>query len=246
MKPPSPDSPPAPAPPSARTGLPWFHLVFLALIALSGLAGGLLMWLSSQRQRSPQIELQTMPPPAELPVYATLRQALTATERSGRTVSTSELRGKVWVLGYTYTRCPRGCLGVIATMLKLRDAFGVDPRFHQVSVAVDPAHDTPAVLANFAAAAGIKDSDGWWFLGGEPSSLQNFVTNQIGFAQTVEIPPAERLSAFDLYSHDLRLALIDAQGRLRGYYEVQNEDPPTAAFHIERLRADIRRLLAEK
>lgn len=225
--------------------MPWFHLVFLALLALTGLAGGVLMWLSSQR---PQVAVEVSPAPAApapLPIYATLRQALSAPERSGQTVSTTQLRGKVWVLGYTYTRCPRGCLGVIGTMLKLRDEFGADPRFHQVSIAVDPTHDTPEVLQNFAAAAGIKDSDAWWFLGGEAAPLREFVTHQIGFAQTIDIPPAERLSEFDLYAHDLRLALVDTQGRLRGYYEVQNSDGPTAALHIDRLRSDIRRLLAE-
>ena len=38
---------------------------------------------------------------------------------------------------------------------------------------------------------------------------------------------------------------IDSHGRLRGFYEIQNPDPDTAALHLERLRADIRRLLAE-
>ena len=238
----SPTPPPTPTP----RRLPWFHFVFLTLLALTGLAGGILMWASSLRQRPAPVIIETSPPTTELPVYATLRQSLTATERSGQTVTTTALRGKVWVAAYTYTRCPRGCLGVVATMLKLRDEFSSEPRFHQVSVAVDPAYDSPEILKNFAAAAGINDTDAWWFLSGEQSSLRSFVTNQLGFAQTIEIPPAERLSEFDTLGHDLRMALIDTEGRLRGYYEVQNEDAPTAQLHQERLRADIRRLLEEK
>ena len=201
------------------------------------------MWISSQH---PRVAVEITPPaPAaqELPVYATIRHALTATERLGQTVTTTQLQGKIWVLGYTYTRCPRGCLGVVSTMLKLRSDFGAHPKFHLVSIAVDPAHDTPDVLKQFAAAAEIKDSDPWWFLSGDPAPLRDFVTHQIGFAQTIDIPPAERLSEFDLFAHDLRLALIDGQGRVRGYYEVQNEDGPTAALHIQRLHADIRKLL---
>lgn len=249
MPPPEVPAPPPPEPrPEPRPGLPCLHLLFLALIAATGLAGGLLMWLSSQRPRpaanpAPTLTSVAGNPDATLPVYATLRQSLSAPERSGRTITTTELRGKVWVLGYTYTRCPRGCLGVVNTMLGLRDAFASDPRFHLVSVAVDPAHDTPETLKTFAAAAGIRDSDPWWFLSGTPEPLRNFVTHQIGFAQTVDIPPDQRLSEFDLFAHDLRLALIDSEGRIRGYYEVQNEDGPTAAFHIERLHTDIRRLL---
>jgi len=232
-----------PAAPPPRPAIPAIHLVFLALISLTGLAGGLLMWISSQR---PAIttEITARTPAADLPVYATVRHALTAPERLGSTVTTNELRGKIWVLGYTYTRCPRGCLGVIGTMLQLRDEFGSNPNFHLVSIAVDPDHDTPDALKSFAAAADIKDTDPWWFLSGEASPLRDFVTHQIGFAQTIDIPPAERLSQFDLFAHDLRLALIDDQGRIRGYYEVQNEDTPTASLHIERLRADIRKLLA--
>lgn len=228
-----------------RPGIPTIHLVFLALIALTGLAGGLLMWISSQK---PPVTVEITPPnPAtELPVYATIRHALTAPERLGSTVTTNELRGKIWVLGYTYTRCPRGCLGVVSTMLKLRDEFASHPNFHLVSVAVDPGHDTPDVLKQFAAAADIKDTDPWWFLSGNPATLRDFVTHQIGFAQTIDVPPAERLSPFDLFAHDLRLALVDDQGRVRGYYEVQNEDDPTARLHIERLRSDIRKLLGTR
>ena len=137
-------TPPAagsPTPPPTPRRLPWFHFVFLTLLALTGLAGGILMWASSLRQRPAPVIIETSPPTTELPVYATLRQSLTATERSGQTVTTTALRGKVWVAAYTYTRCPRGCLGVVATMLKLRDEFSSEPRFHQVSVAVDPAYD---------------------------------------------------------------------------------------------------------
>ncbi|MFN0127228.1 MAG: SCO family protein [Verrucomicrobiales bacterium] len=247
MTPPTPTDAPPPAqdPQPPRPRLPWFHLVFLSLLVLTGLAAALLMWLSNHPSRGRQQPGLVQSPPPDLPVYAAIRQALSAPERTGQTVTTTSLRGKVWVLGYTYTRCPRGCLGVINTMLKLRDEFGTNPHFHQVSIAVDPAHDAPEVLENFAEAAGIQANDHWWFLSGEAAPLREFVTHQIGFAQTVDVPPVDRLSEFDLFAHDLRLALVDGHGRIRGYYEVQNEDAPTAAFHIERLRNDIRRLLTE-
>jgi protein SCO1/2 len=249
MSTPAPDTPNSPEQPDApaepKRGIPWFHMVFLALISLTGLAGGGLMWLSAQRSRSSSPPQAPAAAPADLPIYATLRQALTAPERNGTPVNTTTLRGKVIVLGYTYTRCPRGCLGVIDTMLKLRDEFGSRPGFHLISVAVDPTHDTPEVLKAFASAAGIQVSDPWWFLSGDPAKLRDFVTHQVGFAQTVDIPPADRLSQYDLFAHDLRLALIDGEGRIRGYYEVQNEDPPTAEFHTQRLREDIRRLLGK-
>lgn len=238
--------PPSPTPPPSRGGVPWFHLVFLALIVLTGLAGGLLMWLSQHRQpATPQISFEAAQQAATLPIYATLREVLTAPERLGSEASTASLKGKVWTAAYTYSRCPRGCLGVVGAMLKLRDEFGGDPRFHQASLAVAPEIDTPAALKEFAQASGVRETDAWWFLSGEPKPLRDFLTYQVGFAQTIEVPEPERLSEFDLYEHDLRIALIDALGRIRGYYEVQNPDHATASLHLERLRHDIRRLLAE-
>lgn len=238
---------PSPTPPPGRGGVPWFHLVFLALIVLTGLAGGLLMWLSQHRKpaAAPQISFEAAQQASPLPIYATLREILAAPERLGAETSTASLKGKVWTAAYTYSRCPRGCLGVAGTMLKLRDEFGGDPRFHQVSIAVAPEIDTPAALKEFAQASGVRETDAWWFLSGEPKPLRDFLTYQVGFAQTIKVPEPERLSEFDLYEHDLRIALIDAVGRVRGYYEVQNPDHATADLHLERLRDDIRRLLAE-
>lgn len=236
---------PSPTPPPPRAGVPWFHLVFLALIALTGLAGGLLMWLSKQRKPAPQISFEMAQQAAPLPIYATLREVLAAPERLGAEASTASLKGSVWTVAYTYSRCPRGCLGVVGSMLKLRDEFGSAPRFRQVSIAVAPEIDTPEALKTFAQASGVRETDGWWFLSGKKKPLRDFLTYQVGFAQTIDVPEPERLSEFDLYEHDLRIALIDTQGRVRGYYEVQNPDRAAAEIHLDRLRQDIRRLLNE-
>ncbi len=48
----------------------------MVFLALTGLAGGVLMWLSSQR---PQVAVEVSPTPATadaLPIYATLRSAI--------------------------------------------------------------------------------------------------------------------------------------------------------------------------
>lgn len=233
-------------PPSRRGGLPWFHYLFLTLLVLSGLAAAALMWLSRFREASGPSA--TAPPQwsaPPLPVYGKITEPLTAEERSGRTVSTESLRGKVWLAAYTYSRCPHGCLGVVAHMLGLRDEFGAHEKFHMISVAVGPEIDTPGNLQAFAAASGVKESDPWWFLSGERQPLRDFMTRQLGLAPTIDTPLEERLSEFDLFEHDLRVALIDGETRIRGYYEVQNTDAPTAALHLERLRADVRRLLEE-
>lgn len=229
------------APP--RPGLPWFHYAFLTLLVLTGCAAAALMWLSSKRPpAAPAVEMSAPP----LPVYGKISAPLTTEERMGRTVSTTALQGKVWLAAYTYSRCPHGCLGVVAHMLGLRDEFGSRPDFHLVSVAVGPEIDTAENLRAFASASGVNDTDPWWFLSGNREALRDFMTFQLGLAPTIDTPEEERLSEFDLFEHDLRVVLIDRDSRIRGYYEVQNPDAATAALHLERLRADVRRLLDEK
>jgi protein SCO1 len=222
-----------------RIGISWIHFVFLALLVLTGLAGGVLMWLAKSR---PPVGRSSVRP---LPAYATITKHLSAPDRSGRTVSTAELEGKVWTVAYTYTRCPHGCLGVVANMMKLRDEFGSDPGFHQVSITLTPDSDTPQALEAFTSAQGIRPNDHWWFLSGDPKSVREFMTDQLHFTPSIETPPERRLSEFDRYQHDLRVGLIDSHGQLRGFYEIQNPDPATAALHLNRLGADIRRLLAD-
>jgi cytochrome oxidase Cu insertion factor (SCO1/SenC/PrrC family) len=130
-------------------------------------------------------------------------------------------------------------------MVDLHKEFGANPRFHQVSISITPEFDTPDVLNTFMAGQGITPQDPWWFLTGDQTRLRGFMTDQLRFNPCVDNPPDQRQTEFDLVQHDLRIGLIDGEGRLRGFYEVQNPDPPTAAFHLERLRTDIRRLLAE-
>lgn len=242
---PAPVSAPEPVPGEApRRGLPWFHYVFLTLLVLTGCLAAALMWLSRASRAEVQTALEMPQPP--LPVYGKIEEPLSAEERSGRTVSTTELQGKVWLAAYTYSRCPHGCLGVVSHMLGLRDEFGSHPNFHLVSVAVGPEIDTAKNLQGFASASGVDEKDPWWFLSGSREPLRDFMTRQLGLAPTIDTPEAERMSEFDLFEHDLRVVLIDRDSRIRGYYEVQNTDAATAALHLERLRTDVCRLLEEK
>ena len=69
----------------------------------------------------------------EIPVRETISGDLTATERTGKIVRLSELRGKVVVAAYVYTVCPHGCAAVVGEMQKLFQRHGSRPDFHLVS-----------------------------------------------------------------------------------------------------------------
>lgn len=185
---------------------------------------------------------RTLPPP-ELPVLATIRNDLEATERSGQRVRFSDLKGKVVVAAYLYTQCPHGCAAVTAQLQKLHRAFAAHPRLHLLSVAIQPERDSVALLKAYAEAVGATAASPWWFVTGDRAQLWNFMTREVGLTPAKAIPEDERITPDDEYEHDLRIALIDGQGRVRGYYAVFHPQNEIAALMAERLQAHVRQLL---
>jgi protein SCO1/2 len=233
MNPPSTSIEPAGTAPRIR---PWTIWMLVAVIILGGLVGTQLLF----KKIVPEAAKAGQRPP----YLARLEQDLEATEASGKTVRLGELEGKVYVISYVYTTCPRGCAGVVARMKELQEKFKAEPRFRLVSVSVNPAQDTPAALTAFAEAHGL-DRDRWWLLTGDQELLRRFMTRQVKFEPVRDIPPPERLSEFDILAHDLRVALIDGLAHVRGYYEVMHPDPGISSLFMEKLEKDIRTVLAE-
>lgn len=178
-----------------------------------------------------------------LPIYSTLERGLTAQERSGQNVSLAHLKGKVFTCAYIYTVCPHGCAAVLGEMMKLHKRHGSHTDFHQVSIAVAPERDTPAFLHSYALGLGLTPEDPWWFLTGEQKQLWQFMDHDLKLAPAKPIPEEERLNPLDLYNHDLRIVLVDRQGRVRGYYAVFHPEQDIAKLMCERLQRDTEMLL---
>jgi len=179
------------------------------------------------------------------PVLGRLEKDLELTERSGKKVHLEELKGKVLVVSWVFTRCPRGCAAVIAKLKKLHEEFANEPGLQFVSFTLD-ADDTPELMKKFAAGLGIKDDANWWFVNGEKEAVRKFMTEQVRFRPVQEMPEQDRLSPDDKYIHDLRVAIIDHLGHVRGLEDILNADPEFAKFWDEKLRKDLRYLLDEQ
>ena len=187
--------------------------------------------------------LATALPKPELPVFATVQRDLEATERSGRPVRFSELKGKVVVAAYLYTQCPHGCAAVTAQLQKLNQEFATHPGIQLLSVAIQPERDNVALLKSYADAVGATENSPWWFITGDRQKLWDFMTKEIGMVPAQPIPPDERIIPEDEYEHDLRIALLDGQGRVRGYYAVFHPQPEIASLMCERLHEHVHQLL---
>ena len=138
---------PAAAP--TRSPLKFWLLIATLLLALIG--GSYFLKTSLN-----QFELNRK---SALPILRQLRDPFVALDRSGTEKNLADLEGKAVILAYTYTRCPHGCAGVAAQMLKIRDAFASQSNVHLVSIAVWPEIDTAPILKAFSESIGVRPED---------------------------------------------------------------------------------------
>jgi cytochrome oxidase Cu insertion factor (SCO1/SenC/PrrC family) len=174
------------------------------------------------------------------PHVAKLETDLNVINRDGKEVSLGMLRHHVYVTGYQYADCPAGCLGMASMMKLLDDKFGDNPVFKLVSISVNPKDDTPEKMNAWVKDKGV-DSEDWWFLTGDPDTIAKYMISEFKFYATEEITDPGIRASQGPFAHDQRLALVDGDANIRGYYDVMN--PNHGEFEFKRLVRDVEMVL---
>ena len=157
------------------------------------------------------------------------------TERDGRRISLSDLTGKVWIVNFIYTNCPDTCPVQSAQMRQIQEDFKNEKDLRLVSITVDPTHDTPEVLSEYARRFSA-DPTRWFFLTGDKEAIYKFA--ETGFRLgAVEIPHEKKPESGATHTHSPRFVLVDREAQIRGYYV------STDAEAMKRLRRDLNILL---
>jgi protein SCO1/2 len=135
----------------------------------------------------------------------------------GDSVSMLDLRGKIVVADFFFSRCPTICPRLTRNMqqlqnsLKLKDVRRSDtPFIHFISFSVDPQHDTVEVLRKYATRYGVND-DLWWLLTGPKKTIYDYAINEMKMG----LVEAEVDTGF---IHPTKFTLIDKKGYVRGFY----------------------------
>ena len=134
------------------------------------------------------------------------------TDSQGRAFDSSALAGKVWIVDFIYTTCPGPCPRMTSQMHRLAQREKGQADVVLVSISVDPQHDTPQVLDEYA----------HHFVG--PTKQWVFLT---GSAQTVHRLAFDAFHLGDIVGkmdHSTKFALIDRHGQIRGYYSTFDQD----------------------
>jgi protein SCO1/2 len=128
-------------------------------------------------------------------------------DQEGRVVQSARFRGKQVMLNFIFSRCPVATMCPASTLRmmgtqKLARESGVN-NIEFVSITLDPAYDTPAVLKDYAATRGI-DTSNFSFLTGPENAIKDLLTQ---FGVIAEFDGA-------LLKHTLSTLLIDENGRI--------------------------------
>ena len=170
----------------------------------------------------------------ELPNYGPLPE-FSLRDQRGQTVTQRELLGKVIVVDFIFTSCPDVCPLLTEQLSALRKQLPDGAPLQLVSFSVDPEHDTPERLQQFAIAHGADRPD-WSFLTGPLDDVKRVVTS--GFKQAMEVE-ADQPGKPRNVLHGTHFVLVDRSGQIRGFFASADPDARTA------LRAGVLSLLGQ-
>lgn len=169
----------------------------------------------------------------ELPEFGVVPQ-FQFQDQTGVSFSSEALKNKVWVAGFIFTRCKGPCPLISSKMAELKKRLSYSDRLAFVSFSVDPEHDTPEKLATYAEKFKREGKPQWYFLTGAKEKIYELAIKT--FMQTASSDDAQS-DIQQKFMHGTRLTLVDAEGRIRGFYNISDEGG------IDKLELDIRSIL---
>lgn len=156
------------------------------------------------------------------------------TNWTGMKVSRAGLQGKFLVVNFLFTGCSLTCPVVNGCMADIQRLTAGAGDVRMVSLTVDPRHDTPAVLAKYAARFGA-DSNRWYFLTGDRAQVYQLI--KTSFLEQ-DLDPSFGYMPGN-FSHTDRMAVVDARGAVRAYFDGLNQNTAAAVAHeIAELRRE--------
>jgi protein SCO1/2 len=164
-------------------------------------------------------------------IYNTI-PAFKFVNQNGDTITEKNTSGKIYIADFFFTTCPTICPVMKRQMVKVYQEFKDNPDVMIISHTIDPDHDTPKVLNQFAADLGVSGNQ-WQFLTGPKEKIY-----EIG-ERSYMSAAREDSTAEGGFIHSGAFVLVDKEKHVRGMYDGTTEEG------TERLISDIKTLLEE-
>ncbi len=128
--------------------------------------------------------------------------------QDGDTITNKDYLGKVYVVEFFFTTCPSICPIMSENLVDIQNKLKGNENFGIVSITIDPEHDTPQVLKEYAEEHKVTNPN-WNFLTGDRKVIYDMANRGFGiFADEDETVPGG-------FAHSGLFALIDKEGYVR-------------------------------
>lgn len=128
--------------------------------------------------------------------------------QEGDTITNEDYEGKVYIAEFFFTTCPTICPVMNRNLVEVQNEFKGNSDFGIASFSIDPAHDTPEVLREYAEVNDIEHAN-WHLLTGDREKI--FELANSGF----NIYAGEDPNVAGGFAHSGYFALIDQEGYVR-------------------------------
>jgi len=148
------------------------------------------------------------------------------TNQNGETITQKDYEGKVYVADFFFTTCKSICPKMTTNLVDVQKAFLDNPKVKLLSFSVMPDVDNVSVLKEYAKINGVVDSK-WNLVTGDKKEIYTMARKSY-----LAVKLGKPSELYDMV-HTENFVLVDAQKRVRGFYDGTNKED------IKRLIEDI-------
>ncbi|MFN0117503.1 MAG: SCO family protein [Elusimicrobiota bacterium] len=141
------------------------------------------------------------------------------TERSGKKITQEDLKGKISIVDFVFTRCMGPCPLMTKKMSDFSKEFLHKSNLQFISLSVDPDFDTPQVLTKYAQTYNA-DPQKWLFLTGNREKIYHLVETSFKLLVEGDDIPKDGIDIL----HSTMFVLVNGEGKILGYYNTADSD----------------------
>jgi protein SCO1/2 len=153
--------------------------------------------------------------------------------QNGKTITQKDYEGKIYVADFFFTTCGSICPIMTRNMVDVQKAFLKNPKVMILSHTVMPDVDSVPVLKKYALEKGVVDTK-WNLVTGDKKDIYSMARKSY-----LAVKLGKPSELYDMV-HTENFVLVDAQRRVRGFYDGTKKE------EIQRLIDDIKWLCDEE
>lgn len=156
-------------------------------------------------------------------------------DQNGQVATNDLVKGKIYVADFFFTRCGTICPKLSSQLSRVQRIFNGNDAVRFLSFSVDPEHDKPAQLREYARKYEAIPGK-WYFLTGPKADIYRLAMKGF-YLPAVDAGIMNNKTPDETFVHSEKLVLVDKDGIVRGFYDGTDKEA------VERMILEMRVLL---